>query len=74
LPLSEGIQVYEQLGLGDGTYLPMRRGFFYLVAIMDWHTREVLAWCISNTLEADFCILPEFIRPFQSHSSSPLLQ
>ena len=34
----------------------MRRGFLYLVAIMDWHTRKVLAWRISNTLEADFCV------------------
>ena len=32
----------------DITYLPMRRGFLYLVAIMDWHTRKVLAWRISN--------------------------
>ena len=32
----------------------MRRGFLYLVAIMDWHTRKVLAWRISNTLEAEF--------------------
>ncbi|WP_423206470.1 IS3 family transposase [Paracoccus yeei] len=38
------------------TYLPMRRGFLYLVAIMDWFTRKVLAWRISNTLEADFCV------------------
>ena len=37
-------------------YLPMRRGFLYLVAIMDWHTRKVLAWRISNTLEAGFCV------------------
>ncbi len=34
----------------------MRRGFLYLVAIMDWHTRKVLAWHISSTLEADFCV------------------
>ncbi len=34
----------------------MRRGFLYLVAIMDWHTRKVLAWRISNTLEAAFCV------------------
>ena len=33
----------------------MRRGFLYLVAIIDWHTRKVLSWRISNTLEADFC-------------------
>ena len=40
----------------DITYIPMRRGFLYLVAIMDWATRKVLAWRISNTLDADFCI------------------
>ena len=40
----------------DVTYIPMRRGFLYLVAIMDWHTRKVLSWRISNTLEADFCV------------------
>ena len=34
----------------------MRRGFLYLVAIMDWHTRMVLSWRISNSLDADFCI------------------
>ena len=38
------------------TYLPMRRRFLYLVAIMDWPTRMVLSWRISNTLEADFCV------------------
>ncbi len=50
----------------DITYLPMRRGFLYLFATVDWHTRKVLAWRISNTLEADFCIeVPnEAIRRF----------
>lgn len=50
----------------DITYLPMRRGFLYLVAIMDWHTRKVLAWRISNTLEAGFCVdaLNEAIHKF----------
>ena len=37
------------------TYLPMARGFLYLVAIMDWHSRYVVAWRLSNTLEAGFC-------------------
>jgi putative transposase len=46
----------NQVWCSDITYLPMRRGFLYLVAIMDWHTRKVLAWRISNTLEADFCV------------------
>jgi len=46
----------NQVWCADITYLPMRRGFLYLVAIMDWHTRKVQAWRISNTLETDFCI------------------
>ena len=40
----------------DTTYLQMRRGFLYLVAIMDWFKRKVLAWRISNTLEVNLCI------------------
>lgn len=56
----------NQVWCSDITYLPMRRGFLYLVAIMDWHTRKVLAWRISNTLEADFCVeaLNEAIHKF----------
>ncbi len=46
----------DQVWCADITYLPMRRGFLYLVAIMDWFTRKMLAWRISNTLEADFCV------------------
>lgn len=47
-------------------YLPMRKGFLYLVAVMDWFTRKVLAWRISNTLEAEFCLeaLNEAIHNF----------
>ena len=40
----------------DITYIPVRRGFLYLVAIMDWATRRVLAWRLSNTLDARFCV------------------
>jgi putative transposase len=40
----------------DITYIPMRRGFLYLVAIMDWASRKVLAWRLSNTMDADFCV------------------
>ncbi|QPZ92087.1 IS3 family transposase [Thioclava electrotropha] len=56
----------NQVWCSDITYLPMRRGFLYLVAIMNWHTRKVLAWRISNTLEADFCVeaLNEAIHKF----------
>ena len=39
----------------DVTYLPMARGFLYLVAGMDWHSRYVVGWRLSTTLEAGFC-------------------
>jgi putative transposase len=50
----------------DITYLPMARGFCYLVAIMDWASRRVLAWRLSNTLDASFCTeaLEEAIRNY----------
>ena len=34
----------------------MKRGFLYLVAIMDWHSRSVLAWRLSNTMDTEFCV------------------
>ncbi len=40
----------------DLTYLPMRHGFLYLVAVLDWATRRVLAWRLSNTLTTDCCL------------------
>ncbi len=40
----------------DITYVPMRRGFLYLVAVIDWFSRCVLAWRLSNSLEGSFCI------------------
>jgi putative transposase len=46
----------NQVWCADITYIPMRRGFLYLVAIMDWYSRKVLAWRLSNTLEAEFCV------------------
>lgn len=46
----------NQVWSTDITYVPLNRGFMYLVAIMDWHSRKVLSWRISNTLETDFCI------------------
>ena len=45
----------NQVWAADITYLPMERGFVYLVAVMDWHSRYVLSWRLSNTLEAGFC-------------------
>ena len=40
----------------DITYIPMRHGFLYLCAILDWATRKVLAWRLSNTMSSDFCV------------------
>jgi putative transposase len=40
----------------DITYIPMRRGFMYLVAVMDWFSRYVIAWDVANTMEAAFCV------------------
>ena len=44
------------IGCADISYIPMRRGFLYLVAIMDWYSRKVLAWRLSNSMDADFCV------------------
>jgi len=46
----------NQVWAADICYIPMARGFVYLVAIMDWHSRKVLAWRVSNTLDGDFCV------------------
>ena len=48
----------NQVWTADITYVPMEKekGFGYLVAIMDWHSRKVLSWRLSNTLDADFCV------------------
>ena len=46
----------NQVWCADITYLPMRRGFLYLVAVMDWATRKVLAWRVSNTMDVEFCL------------------
>ena len=45
----------NQVWAADITCLPMTRGFLYLVAVMDWHSRYVVSWRLSNTLEAGFC-------------------
>jgi len=46
----------DQVWCADITYIPMRKGFLYLVAIMDWHSRKVLSWRTSNTLDTEFCV------------------
>jgi putative transposase len=67
-PPGEGHQIYpyllkgleisgpNQVWCADITYLPMACGFLYLVAVMDWWSRYVLAWELSNTMEAEFCV------------------
>lgn len=56
--LLKGVQVSEvnHVWSSDITYIPMRRGFLYLVAIMDWYSRYVISWELSQTLEKYFCI------------------
>jgi putative transposase len=46
----------NQVWCTDITYIPVRRGFLYLVAIMDWHSRKVLSWRLSNTMGTHFCV------------------
>lgn len=46
----------NQVWCSDITYIPMRRGFAYLVVIMDWHSRATLGWRLSNTLDTSFCL------------------
>jgi putative transposase len=64
-----GIERPNQVWCADITYIPMRRGFLYLVAVMDWATRKVLAWRVSNTMDVAFCVealreaLARFGRP-----------
>jgi putative transposase len=52
LPITRVNQVWA----ADVTYIPMAHGFLYLVAVLDWYSRHVLAWRLSNTLEASFCV------------------
>jgi putative transposase len=56
----------NQVWCADLTYIPMRRGFLYLVAITDWATRNVLSWRVSNTMEVELCIeaLEEALQRF----------
>ena len=64
--LLNGIEITRpnQVWAADITYIPMARGFLYLVAIIDWYSRYVLSWRLSNTLDVDFCVeaLEEALR------------
>ncbi len=59
------IKNVNQVWCTDITYIPMRKGFLYLVAIMDWHSRKVLSWRLSNSLDTVPCIeaLEEALAP-----------
>jgi len=64
--LLRGLEVTRpnQVWAADITYIPMSRGFLYLVAIIDWYSRYLISWRLSNTLDADFCVaaLEEALR------------
>ncbi|TAE23783.1 MAG: hypothetical protein EAZ92_14125 [Candidatus Kapaibacterium sp.] len=50
------IERVHQVWSTDITYVPMERGFLYLVAVMDWYSRYVLSWRLSNTMDVSFCL------------------
>ncbi len=60
------IERANEVWCADITYIPIGRGFLYLVAVMDWASRAVLAWRLSNTLDASFCVaaLEEALQRF----------
>ena len=60
------IERANQVWATDICYIPMAKGFMYLVAIMDWYSRRVLSWRVSNTLDTDFCVeaLEEALQRF----------
>ena len=63
------IERVNQVWCADVTYIPMAKGFLYLVVIMDWVSRAVLAWRLSNTLGAEFCV--EALEDALSHDDRP---
>ena len=56
--LLEGVNIKypNQVWGTDITYIRLRKGFMYLVAVMDWYSRYVLSWVLSNSLSVDFCL------------------
>jgi putative transposase len=56
--LLRGVEIErpDQVWSTDITYIPMAHGFMYLAAVLDWHSRCVLAWRLSNTLDGEFCL------------------
>ncbi len=61
----------NQVWCADITYIPVQEGFLYLVAIMDWASRRVLAWRLSNTLDTEFCV--EALREALALSGTPAI-
>ena len=72
----------NQVWCADITYIPLARGFLYLVAVMDWSSRTVLAWRLSNTMDVQFCVValeealerygaPTIFKPTKVASSRP---
>jgi len=59
----------NQVWCADITFIPMRRGYMYLFAIMDWHSRKVLDWELSNTLDLSFCL--DCLKRAIKHSGVP---
>jgi len=59
----------NQVWAADITYLPMARGFVYLIAVIDWFSRKILTWRISNSLTADFCV--EAVAEASAHYGTP---
>jgi len=62
----------NQVWAADITYIPLDRGFMFLVVVMDWYSRKVLSWRFSNTLKTDFCLeaLEEALFPGSSCPTS----
>ena len=54
-PLGVSIERIDQVWSTDITYVPLRQGWLYLTAVIDWFSRKVLSWRLSNTLDGSFC-------------------
>ncbi len=65
------IEQPNQVWAADITYIPMNRGFMYLVVVMDWHSRKILSWRVSNTMESDFCV--EALQEALSRYGQPMI-
>ena len=59
----------NQVWCADITFIPMRRGYMYLFAIMDWHSRKIIDWELSNTLDLSFCL--DYLKRAIKHSGIP---